>query len=67
MWREGWKYVAVLIAVFFAGVLVMRLFVNIWASVGIGAAIVVVVGGLLFLVWNSDRKAKAQREDLPPV
>ena len=39
-------------------------------SVGIGAAIVVVCGGLLLFAWNVDRKDKAKRagiDELPRV
>jgi Flp pilus assembly protein TadB len=52
------------------GVLGMAIFGNIWARSGIGAATVVVVGGLLILAWSVDRKEKAKRaglEDLPNV
>jgi hypothetical protein len=38
--------------------------------VGIGAAIVVVFGGLLLFAWNVDRKERTKRqglEDLPPI
>ena len=40
------------------------IFGKIWARIGIGAAIVVVVGGLLLWAWNVDRKEKAERADL---
>lgn len=52
------------------GVLGIVIFGNIWARVGIGAAIVVVCGGLLLFAWNVDRKDKAKRagiDELPRV
>ena len=52
------------------GVIGMVIFGNIWARTGIGAAIVVVSGGLLLYVWSLDRKVHAKRgglEDLPDV
>jgi len=64
------KLAGVAILLLLAGVLAIAIFGNIWAQVGIGAAIVVVCGGLLLFAWNVDRKDKAKRqglEDLPPV
>ncbi len=64
------KLAGVAILLLFAGVAAIAIFGNIWAQVGIGAAIVVVCGGLLLFAWNVDRKDKAKRqglEDLPPV
>ena len=46
------------------------IFDAIWFRVGLGAAIVVVCGGLLLFAWMTDRKDRAARagyEDLPPV
>jgi len=58
------------ILVLFLGVLGIVIFGDIWSRVGIGAAIVVVFGGLLFFVWRTDRKDKERRagiDELPPV
>jgi Flp pilus assembly protein TadB len=58
------------IAMLLVGVLAIVIFGNIWARVGVGAAIVVVCGGLLLLAWNVDRKDKATRagiDELPRV
>ena len=52
------------------GVLGIVLFGDIWSRIGIGAAIVVVFGGLLFFVWRTDKKDKERRagiDELPPV
>jgi len=57
-------------ALLIAAVAAMAIFGNIWARVGIGAAFVVVCGGLVLFAWNLDRKEKAKRaglEDLPNV
>jgi Flp pilus assembly protein TadB len=64
------KLAAAAILFLFAGVFAIVIFGNIWARVGIGAAILVVVGGLLLVAWNADRKAKEARagiDELPPV
>ena len=64
------KLAGAAILLLFAGVLAIAIFGNIWAQVGIGAAIVIVCGGLLLFAWNVDRKDKAKRqglEDLPRV
>jgi Flp pilus assembly protein TadB len=58
------------IVVLFAGVLAIVLFGNIWADVGLGAAALVVGGGLLLLGWYLDRKEKAKRagiDELPRI
>ena len=58
------KLAAAAIAFLFIGVLGIVIFGNIWARVGIGAAIVVVFGGLLLFAWSVDRKGKAKRAGL---
>jgi drug/metabolite transporter (DMT)-like permease len=58
------------ILVLLLGVLGIVIFGDIWSRVGIGAAIVVVFGGLLFFVWRTDKKDKERRagiDELPPV
>lgn len=52
------------------GVLGIVIFGDIWARVGIGAAIVVVFGGLLFFAWRTDKKDRQRRaaiDELPRV
>ena len=58
------KLAGVAILLLFAGVAAIAIFGNIWAQVGIGAAIVIVCGGLLLFAWNVDRKDKAKRQGL---
>jgi len=58
------------IVVLLLGVLGILIFDRIWMQVGLGAAIVVVFGGLLLFAWMTDRKGKAARaglDELPPV
>jgi len=58
------------ILVLLLGVLGIIIFGDIWSRVGIGAAVVVVFGGLLFFVWRTDKKDKERRagiDELPPV
>ena len=53
-----------------AGVLGILIFDRIWYQVGLGAAIVVVCGGLLLFAWITDRKDRAARagiDELPRV
>jgi Flp pilus assembly protein TadB len=70
MWRYGFKLALVAIGLLVAGIVAIVLFEGIWARVGLGAAIIVVMGGLLLIAWYVDRKDKAARADideLPPV
>jgi Flp pilus assembly protein TadB len=58
------------ILVLVAGFIGIAIFGNVWARAGIGAALVVVVGGFLLFAWNVDRKDRAARadiDDLPRV
>jgi Flp pilus assembly protein TadB len=57
----GFKLAGAAIAFLFIGVLVILIFDRIWFRIGLGTALVVVVGGLLFAAWYMDRKEKAKR------
>ena len=51
-------------------VLAIVLFGDIWTDVGLGAAAIVVGGGLLLLAWFLDRKEKEKRagiDELPRI
>ncbi len=61
------KYAGALIAVLVLGVLGIVIFNRIWYQVGLGAAIVVVCGGLLFFAWRTDRKDRAARAGLDNI
>jgi hypothetical protein len=66
----AFKLGGVAIAFLLIGVLGIVIFDRIWFRVGLGAALLVVFGGLLLLAWNVDRKDKATRaglDELPPV
>jgi Flp pilus assembly protein TadB len=63
----GLKLAAAGIAFLCLGVLVIWLFGGIWTRVGLGAALVIVFGGLVLLAWRGDRKAKKAREGLDRV
>lgn len=52
------------IAILLAGVIAIVIFGNVWADVGMGAAVVVVGGGLLLLAWYLDRKERAKRQGI---
>ena len=61
------KYAAAAIGVLLLGVLGIVIFDRIWYQVGLGAAIVVVCGGLLFFAWWTDRKDRAARAGLEDI
>ena len=64
MWA---KFAGAAIAILLLGVLGILLFEGIWYQVGLGAAIVIVCGGLLFFAWWTDRKDKAARAGLEDI
>ena len=49
------------------GVIGIAVFGALWARIGIGAAIVIVVGGLLFYAWRQDQKAREARAGLERI
>jgi hypothetical protein len=58
------------IALLLIGVLGIVIFERLWFRIGLGAALLVVFGGLLLLAWKVDRGDKAKRaglDELPPV
>ena len=65
------KFAALGIVFVIIGVLGIVLFGAIWVRIGIGAALVIVVGGMLFFAWRQDQKAKRvarrPRAHLAPV
>ena len=64
------KLAGACIALLLLGVLGILIFDAIWMRVGLGAAIVIVCGGLLLFAWTTDRKDKAARaglDELPRV
>ena len=66
----AFKLAGARIAFLLLGVLGILIFDRIWIRVGLGAAIVVVCGGLLLFAWMTDRKDKAARaglDELPRV
>lgn len=61
---DTWKFVGVAIAIFAAGIIAILIFSALWFRIGLGAAIVVLVGGLLLFAWRTDRKDKEARAEL---
>jgi hypothetical protein len=49
------------------GIVVILIFDAIWFRVGIGAALVLVFGGVLLLAWRADRKAREARAGLDRI
>jgi Flp pilus assembly protein TadB len=62
--RYAFKLAAAGIGILLIGVLGIVIFDRIWFRVGLGAAIVVVCGGLLLFAWMTDRKDRARRGEL---
>jgi Flp pilus assembly protein TadB len=67
MFSYGLKLAGAAIAFLVLGILVLVIFGGIWTRVGLGAALIVVFGGLLLLAWRGDRKAKRSREGLERI
>jgi hypothetical protein len=61
------KLAAAGIAFMLAGVVAVILVTNLWFRIGLGSAIVVLGGILLFFAWRSDRKAKEERAGLERI
>jgi Flp pilus assembly protein TadB len=67
MLSYGLKLAGAAIAFLVLGILVLVIFGGIWTRVGLGAALVIIFGGLLLLAWRGDRKAKRAREGLERI
>lgn len=61
------KYAGAAVGILILGVLGIVIFDRIWYQVGLGAAIVVVCGGLLLFAWFTDRKDRAARAGLEDI
>ena len=55
------------IALLIAGFIGIAIFGALWARIGLGAAMVIVVGGLLFFAWREQTKARQSREGLERI
>ena len=61
------KFAGIAVACLLIGVLGIVIFDAIWLRIGLGAAVIIVVGGLLFFAWRQDQKAKASRAGLERI
>ena len=61
------RFAAIALVMLLIGVLGIVIFDAIWVRVGLGAALVIVVGGLLFFAWRQDQKAKESRAGLERI
>jgi hypothetical protein len=63
----GLKLALIAAGLFLLGVAGIWVFGALWARVGLGAAIVVVCGGLLWYAWRVDKKARESRAGLERI
>jgi hypothetical protein len=66
----GFKLAGAAIGFLFVGVLGIVLFERLWFRIGIGAALIVIFGGIMLAAWLVGRKDKAKRagiDELPRV
>ena len=61
------KFAGIGIACLLVGVLGLLLFDALWLRAGLGVAMVVFFGGILFFAWRQDQKAKASRAGLERI
>jgi Flp pilus assembly protein TadB len=61
------KFAAIGLVFVIAGVFGIAIFGALWARIGIGAALVIVVGGLLYFAWRQDQKARESRAGLERI
>jgi hypothetical protein len=61
------KLAAAAIALLIIGVIAILIFEAIWFRIGLGAALIVLCGGVLLIAWRADRKARASREGLDRI
>jgi asparagine N-glycosylation enzyme membrane subunit Stt3 len=57
------KFVGVAILVVAAGIAGILIFNGLWYRVGFGAAVVVIVGGLLLVAWRADKRSASAYAD----
>jgi hypothetical protein len=65
--RYALKFAGIGIAFLLVGVLGIVIFDAIWVRIGFGAAMIIVVGGLLFFAWRQDQKARESRAGLERI
>lgn len=66
----GLKLAGVAALLILAGGLAIAIFSNVWLERSLGAAFLIVGGGLLLIAWRVDRKGRKAREgldELPPI
>ncbi len=61
------KFAGIGIAFLLIGVLGLLIFDALWLRMGLGVAMVVFFGGILFFAWRQDQKAKASRAGLERI
>jgi len=61
------KFAGIGIAFLLVGVLGIVIFDALWMRMGLGVAMVVFFGGILFFAWRQDQKAKASRAGLERI
>jgi uncharacterized membrane protein YdcZ (DUF606 family) len=70
MWGYAFKLAGAGALIILAGGLAIMIFSDIWLNRSLGAAMLVVGGGLLVVAWLVDRRGRKARkglDELPPV
>ena len=61
------KLAGLAVALLIAGIIGIAIFGALWARIGLGVALIIVVGGLLYVAWREDRKARESRAGLERI
>ena len=61
------KFAGIGIVFLLVGVLGLLIFDALWMRMGLGVAMVIFFGGILFFAWRQDQKAKASRAGLERI
>ena len=61
------KFAGIGILFLLIGVLGLLIFDALWLRMGLGVAMVIFFGGILFFAWRQDQKAKASRAGLERI
>jgi Flp pilus assembly protein TadB len=67
MLAYGFRLGGAAVLVLLAGVLGIYFFSALWVRVSFGAAVLIVIGGILVLVWRMEKRDRTAREGLERI